>query len=288
MSKVLVSEENLTNIANAIREKNGETTTYKPGDMATAIQNISSGGGGDPELEASFVSLLDGSLGANCTKLPDSLTSIGEYAFESCENLALTELPSGLINIEGNAFYNCTNLALTELPNSLVSIGDYAFEYCSNLALTKLPNSLISIGELAFDSCTKLALTELPDNLTSISYGAFSYCPNITFKELPTSITIINSCVFQGCEGLTKLSLKGNITNINQSAFDGCTGLGAFVLPNVTSTPTLGRNVFKNTPIASGTGYIYVPDTLVDSFKSATNWSVYADQIKPISELEVA
>lgn len=43
MSKVLVSEENLTNIANAIREKNGETTTYKPGDMASAIQNISSG-----------------------------------------------------------------------------------------------------------------------------------------------------------------------------------------------------------------------------------------------------
>lgn len=45
MAKVLVNEENLTNIANAIREKNGETTTYKPGDMATAIQSISSGGG---------------------------------------------------------------------------------------------------------------------------------------------------------------------------------------------------------------------------------------------------
>lgn len=44
MSKVLVSEENLTNIANAIREKNGETTTYKPNEMATAIQEISGGG----------------------------------------------------------------------------------------------------------------------------------------------------------------------------------------------------------------------------------------------------
>ena len=67
MPKVLVNDENLTNIANAIREKNGETTTYKPGDMATAIQNISSGGGGDPELEASFLSSIDGSLGANIT-----------------------------------------------------------------------------------------------------------------------------------------------------------------------------------------------------------------------------
>jgi hypothetical protein len=44
MAKVLISEENLTNIANAIREKNSETTTYKPSEMATAIQNISSGG----------------------------------------------------------------------------------------------------------------------------------------------------------------------------------------------------------------------------------------------------
>ena len=47
-------------------------------------------------------------------------------------------------------------------------------------------------------------------------------------------------------------------------------------------------NAFTNTPIESGTGYIYVLDELVDSYKSATNWSTYAEQIKPISELEAS
>ncbi len=57
-------------------------------------------------------------------------------------------------------------------------------------------------------------------------------------------------------------------------------------MPNITAVPTLSNsNAFANTPIAQGTGYIYVPDNLVASFKTATNWSTYASQIKGVSEL---
>lgn len=38
------------------------------------------------------------------------------------------------------------------------------------------------------------------------------------------------------------------------------------------------------TPMKSGTGYIYVPAALVDSYKAATNWSTYADQIRAIED----
>ena len=80
----------------------------------------------------------------------------------------------------------------------------------------------------------------------------------------------------------------GNITSIGNYAFYKCTNLSIFALPNITRVPTLGSDVFTNTPIANGTGYIYVPDDLVESFKSATNWSIYADQIKAISEMEAS
>ena len=62
-------------------------------------------------------------------------------------------------------------------------------------------------------------------------------------------------------------------------------GLTTLSIPNVTSVPVGGNNMFQGTPIDTGTGSIYVPDSLVENFKSATNWSSYADVIKPISEM---
>ena len=58
------------------------------------------------------------------------------------------------------------------------------------------------------------------------------------------------------------------------------------VLPNNTGVPTLSSGAFDGSPIQNGTGYIYVPDTLLSDFQSATNWTKYASQIKGISELE--
>ena len=286
MSKVLVSEENLTNIANAIREKNGETTTYKPGDMATAIQNISSGG--DSELEVSFMSSIDGSLGANVTKLPSGITSIGDGAFYKCTNLALTTLSNEITKIGKNAFESCTNLALTELPSSLEKIYAAAFRFCTKLSFTKLPSKLTYIDEYSFNGCTNLALTELPSGLTYLGMQAFYKCSNIELTEIPSGITNINDHTFYACSKLSTITILGLVTNIRSNAFSHCSNLSSIILPNVTKVPTGTSNMFSNTPIASGTGYIYVPDTLVDSFKTATNWSTYADQIKPISELEAS
>lgn len=68
------------------------------------------------------------------------------------------------------------------------------------------------------------------------------------------------------------------------SIFKSCTSLIAVILRAPVVATMSDKYTFQNTPIASGTGYIYVPDELVDSYKNATNWTVYADQIKPLSE----
>lgn len=323
MAKVLISEENLTNIANAIREKNGKTTTYKPGEMATAIQNISGGGPtvtkgivineydqyGYP-IDVSVVGLTeigdymfshtfyyDGwtnyygyGLLAKCKKfsIPEDITSIGKYSFEYCSRLPLTSLPDTIINIGARAFSNCTELHLSNLPKSLTNISDGTFITCTELALESLPDSITSIGSYGFYNCPNLALESLPDGITSIGTYGFYNCAKITIKSIPNNVTIIDEYAFQKCASITEMTCLGNITTIKSNAFNQCSTLSKFMLPNITSVPTLStKSAFTETPIASGTGYIYVPDDLVDSFKAATNWSTYADQIKGISELEV-
>ena len=79
----------------------------------------------------------------------------------------------------------------------------------------------------------------------------------------------------------------GNTPMINNYAFQNCSTLKTIIITS-TSVPSLStKDVFTGTPIVDGTGYIYVLDELVESYKSSTNWSTYASQIKPLSELEV-
>ena len=290
--------------ATALDIKKGKTA-YSNGEKITGELEIVDGG----ELETSFISSLDISLGANCTKLPESLTSIRKYAFYQCTNLALTELPDTVTDIQINAFYQCTNLALTKLPSNLQMIRGYAFYQCTNLALTELPDTVIDIDDQAFRGCSKLALTKLPNNLEHIGAMAFYDCKKLEITEIPQSVTSlegtsfqnctklktivvheniksIDSSTFRGCTSLTEVTLKGAIKTIAIHSFNGCSNLTKFVMPNITGTITLGgTNAFEGTPIANGAGYIYIPDDLVDTFKSNTNWGNFADQIKPISEL---
>lgn len=312
MPKVLVNDENLTNIANAIREKNGGTTVYKPSEMAEAISNIKTGGN---TLETGFVINQVNSQGymtdisicgmqyiptkycvgypftyvKNVT-FPKGVTSIGNDCFQGCTNLELTELPETINHIGSNAFENCTNLVLTKLPSKLQVISSSTFEGCTSLALTEIPDTIVRIDTEAFNKCTNLALTEFPKGITSLTQNVFRECVSLKMTEVPENITYFAQSALYGCTGLTELTCLGNITHIDGSSwgtFRNCSNLAKFALPNITSVPTLsGSLAFSGTPIANGTGYIYVPNDLVDSFKSATNWVAYADQIKPISELE--
>lgn len=228
---------------------------------------------------------LKGCSKLTLTELPSSITSIGNSAFENCSLLALTELPSNITKIDSYTFRYCGNLALTELPSGITAIGSYAFYECSKLALTKLPDVLKTLSSYAFYKCTNLALTELPNNFSNIENYTFYGCSNLALKEIPEKVTLIGTNAFQMCSSLTEITIKGNIGQIKNYSFHTCSNLQKIALPNVTKVPTLGTGVLLNTPIASGTGYIYVPDSLVDSFKTATNWSTYADQIKGVSEL---
>ena len=213
-----------------------------------------------------------------------NITSIGSYAFYYCTNITFpTTLPDTITSIDSYAFQNCGNLRLTKLPDALTNIGKSAFRACPYLNITRIPDGVTIIEENAFYQCSSMALSELPSGLTKIQPYGFYNCVEATFPSIPSGVTTITNYSFKYCEALEDLVIEGAITTVGTQAFYGCLKLKHLRLPNVTKAPSLTANAFQNTPIASGTGYIYVPDSLVDSFKSATNWSTYANQIVAIS-----
>ena len=215
------------------------------------------------------------------------ITEIGNYAFYNCTSLVLTSLPRGITEIGKYAFYNCSNLALTSLPTGITEIGSSTFYNCSKLALKSLPRGINEIGASAFYNCSKLALTSLPTSIKStiISPSTFYGCTSLALTSLPRGITEIGTSAFYGCTSLTVMDLTQNVNMIRDRVFYKCSSLTTLILRRTTSVTTLyNSNAFTNTPIADGTGYIYVPSTLLASYKTATNWSTYSAQFRAIED----
>ncbi len=237
-------------------------------------------------------------------KLPDNLTSIGQSAFQNCTALKLKELPQQLKSIENYCFYSCTNLALEKLPDSLENLNNNCFSNCSNLLLTDLPEGLKTIGTYAFNSCSKITINKIPQGVTDIGNYAFQSCTSITNMELPVNLKTLGTYAFQSCTGLKEITIPKGITNVPQYCFKSCTGLETvtilgditavnsyafnscssltnLILPHVTKVPTCSSSSnLSGTKLASG--YIEVPASLVDSFKSTSYWSTYKDNIIPV------
>ena len=116
--------------------------------------------------------------------IPNSVTSIGDYAFLSCTGLTSVTIPNSVTSIGYDAFAGCTGLTSVTIPNSVTSIPSYAFEDCTSLASVTIPNSVTSIGDYAFYGCTSLASVNIPTSVTSIGVWAFNQCT----PELVSSI----------------------------------------------------------------------------------------------------
>ena len=199
---------------------------------------------------------------------------------------AITNLPSGSgggsveipfrsrLTVPGDTDpWHLTNLTATKVT-------DYAFRADTLLTTVSLPLAT-SIGTYAFYNCTKLTTVSLPA-VTSIGNNAFQYCSALTTPSIPLATSIGNNA-FQYCSSLTTVSLPA-ATGIGSYAFSGCWALTSLTLSKNQVATLSATNAFTSTPIASGTGYIYVPDDLVDQYKAATNWATYANQILPISQ----
>ena len=94
--------------------------------------------------------------GCKTSIIPNSVTSIGWYAFYGCSSLTFVDIPNSVTSIGGYAFYGCSSLTSVAIPNSVTSIGELAFYGCSSLTSIDIPNSVTSIGDAAFGNCKNL------------------------------------------------------------------------------------------------------------------------------------
>jgi hypothetical protein len=142
--------------------------------------------------------------------IPNSVTTIANYAFSDCDGLTTVTIPDSVTTIGRDAFVFCTNLTTVRFGNSVTSIGDEAFFYCIGLASVTIPSSVTSIGDQAFFYCISLASVTIPNSVTYIGEGAFYYCYSLTSVTIPHSVTKIGSVAFANCTGLTNVFFKGN------------------------------------------------------------------------------
>lgn len=113
---------------------------------------------------------------------------------------------------------------------------------------------------------------------TSISDYSFSYCSSLVSVFIPSSITNIGEAAFYYCSSLVSILIPSSITNIGYAAFSECVLLSNVTVKSVTP-PTLDGSIFFNTPLNL---VIYVPSESVETYKSASGWSTYANKIQPI------
>ena len=207
--------------------------------------------------------------------IPNSVTSIGEHAFENCSDLTSVTIPNSVTSIGGSAFWCCRGLTSVTIGNSVTSIGEDAFYNCSDLTSVTIGNSVTSIGGGAFEDCSGLTSVTIPNSVTSIGVRAFYDCSGLTtlnfnaincqdFEEYygydngnryypfsGTSLTTVNigdsvqripANFVRDCSGLTSVTIGNSVTSIGEDAFYNCSGLTSVTIGN--SLTSIGYRAF--------------------------------------------
>lgn len=228
-------------------------------------------------------------------EIPNTVTSIGNRAFEDCISLQNITIPTSVKTIGSLAFHGCASLANVTIPEQVTSLGDEAFSSCSMLTSvyfnaiecevfykdgynytiygpfieTQLENFVLgnkvkTIPRSLLKDCTLLTSVTIPNSVTTIGSDAFSGCSGLTSVAIPNSVTTIGYYAFRGCTGLTSVTIPSSVTTIGHHAFGGCSGLTGLTIGN--SVTSIGDYAFGGcTSLTSVTNYALTPQNIYSS-----------------------
>lgn len=305
--------EVFSSIANAIRSKTGKTDTIQPVNMATEIESIQTGSGGNPLQEVIDNHEGDGKPSAKYlfynykgTSLDNVLKSLDfskvtdmSYMFSNCSNLKSVNIDTKNAKYCSNLFYECNNLESVSIIDlsSIVDYVSHSFYNCKKIkSITFANTSKVKQFNAMFYGCS--SLTEINNldtsNASSMSF-LFSRASKLTHIKLNTDkMGSASREIFSYATSLEKIDITRLPNSITMFAYK-CYSLKTLIIRTMETIPALESNAFTDCYHFYGTtnstynpeglkdGAIYVPDDKVEALKAATNWSVFADIIKPLS-----
>lgn len=138
----------------------------------------------------------------------------------SCSTAAQGEiiLPNSVTTIGNYAFYRCLGVTSVTIPNTVTAIGENSFSNCGITSVT-IPASITSFGDWAFSGCRDLKTVIFPENLTVIGNYMFDRCVNLTSVNIPNSVTVIGPQAFYGCQNLISVKVPDGVTSVGNFAF---------------------------------------------------------------------
>ena len=249
-----------------------------------------------------------------------SVTSIGNYAFEYCENITSVTIPDSVTSIGFCVFSNCTSLTSITIPNSVTSISGGAFENCTSLTAInvasensnyvsvngvlynkdkttiicypagkkdnnyKIPDSVTEIDDYAFNGCISLSSVTIPNSVTSIGVYAFEYCASLKSITIPDSVPLVGPGAFSNCTNLTSVTIQNGVMYIGNEAFANCTSLTGITIPD--SVTWIGRYSFGGcTNLTS----ITIPNsvTSIGDYAFGYYYDEYDDSVKKIDNFKI-
>lgn len=199
-------------------------------------------------------------------EIPETVTSIKNYAFNYCNNLNYVTIPEGVKSIGDNSFLCCRNLLSVDMPKGVESIGWRAFQGCYNLWSINLADAVV-IDDYAFCNCYKLSTVTFGEKLESIGEDAFGMCEVLEAVYFPDSLKVLGRLAFEKCYNLylawfnntsklekmeygafsecyalESINIPQGITAIEDRTFENCTALTEVTFPS--NVETVGAYAF--------------------------------------------
>lgn len=223
--------------------------------------------------------------------IPDSVTSIENYAFKYCSKLTSITIPVSVTSIKSSAFSGCDNLTInyagtreqwealrvdtsgvsvvcsddslgSENQPSVLTIVARVVTKCdpSATGYIEIKPGVTKIAAGAFSNCTSIKGVVIPEGVTSIEYGAFKYCTDMQSVEIPGSVTYIGSDAFEYCNKLAKVNFTGNLSRLTTLGLD----TKGFDTNNVSVIFNYGKSGqslchYVSTGDTTLTGYVIIP-----------------------------
>lgn len=197
--------------------------------------------------------------------------------FDNMYNLETVTVPKHITAFPSGCFSNCLKLKYIVIPNGTTTIAERFVYNCINLNGISLPKTVSNIvASSIFMSCTNLKTLCIPDACTWIYYDVFNECLNLKKLILPSSMEKVNNRAFDYCYSLEVVKFRSqNAYTIPHGAFNWSYSIAEYYF-YATTPPTLESSESLN---CSYHTKIYVPAGCGEAYKTATNWTTYADKI---------